>query len=292
MYICYLDESGTVERRGTTPYFVLLGLAIPAATWKAKDKEVQGVLNRHNLYGEIHTAWMIRRYPEQQRVAGFDDLSPDDRRDAVLRERKADLAKASMRGRRAVKALARNYRKTDAYIHLSHAERVATVRAVADTIGGWDDATLFADAQRKAVHPASAPDDLILDYAFEQVITRYHHLLVRLDVPIGIVVQDQNDTAAKRLTTLARRYHRGGTQYSAIDRIVETPLFVDSQLTLMVQMADLCAYATRRFFENDEADLFDRVYRRFDRLSGKLVGLRHYTGSVECDCRVCVDHGR
>ena len=25
MYICYLDESGNVERKGTTPYFVLSG---------------------------------------------------------------------------------------------------------------------------------------------------------------------------------------------------------------------------------------------------------------------------
>lgn len=241
MYICYLDESGNVERTGTTPYFVLLGLAIPAESWKAKDKEVQAVLNRHNLYGEIHTAWMTRRYPEQQRIRGLGEMAPDDRRDAV---------------------------------------------------GGWRDATLLADAQRKAAHHPRARDDQILDFAFEQVVTRYHHLLARLGMPVGIVVQDQNDTAAKRLTTLARRYHRDGTKYSVIDRIVETPLFVDSQLTLMVQMADLCAYATRRFFENHEVDLFDRIYDRFDRTSGKLVGLRHYTGSSRCTCRVCIDHGR
>lgn len=292
MYICYLDESGNVERKGTTPYFVLLGLAIPASTWKAKDREVQGVLNRHNLYGEIHTAWMMRRYPEQERLKGFGQLPPDERREATLRERKADLAKASMRGRKAVKTLARNYRKTDPYIHLTHQERMDAVRAVADTIGGWGDATLFADAQHKDAHDTSAPDERILDHAFEQVVTRYHHWLGRLDADVGIIVQDRNDTAAKRLTALARRFHRGGTAYSTIDRIVETPLFVDSQLTLMVQMADLCAYAVRRFFENGEEDLFDKVYPRFDRLNGTLVGLRHYTGRQPCDCRVCVDHGR
>lgn len=292
MYICYLDESGNVERRGTTPYFVLLGLAIPASTWKAKDREVQTVLNRHNLYGEIHTAWMMRRYPEQERVAGLQELSPDERRDATLKERKADLAKAAMRGHKAVRNLVRNYRKTDAYIHLTHQERVDAVRAVADTVGEWDDATLFADAQEKAAHDPAAPDDRILDHAFEQVVTRYHHWLGRLDAEVGIIVQDRNDTAAERLTALARRFHRGGTAYSTIDRIVETPLFVDSQLTLMVQMADLCSYAVRRFFENSEEDLFDRVYSRFDRLNGTLVGLRHYTGRRTCRCRVCIDHGR
>jgi hypothetical protein len=83
-----------------------------------------------------------------------------------------------------------------------------------------------------------------------------------------------------------------GTTFVAIDRIVETPLFVDSELTLMVQLADLCAYATRRFFENGETDLFDRIYPAFDRVGGKVVGLRHYTGKNKCKCRVCVDHGR
>jgi hypothetical protein len=60
----------------------------------------------------------------------------------------------------------------------------------------------------------------------------------------------------------------------------------------MVQIADLCSYATRRFFEKGETDLFDRFYKVFDRASGKLVGLRHYTGKMQCACLVCVDHVR
>ena len=44
----------------------------------------------------------------------------------------------------------------------------------------------------------------------------------------------------------------------------------------MVQVADLVAYATRRFFDNGETDLFDRFYSRYDRTpGGLLVGLRH-----------------
>jgi hypothetical protein len=37
--------------------------------------------------------------------------------------------------------------------------------------------------------------------------------------PLGILVQDQNQTAAKRLTGAARRYQREGTKYAAIDRL-------------------------------------------------------------------------
>jgi hypothetical protein len=108
----------------------------------------------------------------------------------------------------------------------------------------------------------------------------------------SLPIERRLPTNGSSITGAARRYHRDGTKYVAIDRIVETPLFVDSELTLMVQVADLCAYATRRFFENGETDLFDRIYPAFDRVGGKLVGLRHYTGRQACSCRVCVDHGR
>jgi hypothetical protein len=124
------------------------------------------------------------------------------------------------------------------------------------------------------------------------VVTRYHHFLVRLGVDAGILVQDQNETSERRLTQLVRRFHRHGGTWATFTRLVETPLFVNSELTAMVQLADLCSYATRRFFENSETDLFDRIYGRFDVSGGKTVGLRHYTGSQQCRCRVCKDHGR
>jgi hypothetical protein len=58
----------------------------------------------------------------------------------------------------------------------------------------------------------------------------------------------------------------------------------------MVQMADLCAYATRRYFENNETELFDRISQRFDKANQKVVGLRHYVGAKDCKCKVCAAH--
>jgi hypothetical protein len=105
----------------------------------------------------------------------------------------------------------------------------------------------------------------------------------------GLIVQDNNPTVAKRLTEMMKRFHREGTRWTGINHIIETPLFVDSGLTSMVQLADLCAYAIRRFFENDEHDLFNRVYSRFDRAGGAVVGIRHFADGA-CTCRVCHDH--
>jgi len=87
-----------------------------------------------------------------------------------------------------------------------------------------------------------------------------------------------------------RRFHSQGTLWASVERIIETPLFVDSSLTSMVQMADLCAYATRRFFENGEQDLLDRVFGRFDQAGGRVVGIRHYVGAKPCGCKVCAAH--
>lgn len=269
---------------------MLLGLAIPATTWRDKDAEIAEILNARNLYGEIHTAWMARMYPEQERIPDFGSLDPEARKRAVLHERKLDLAKAAIRGPQAVKQLAKNYEKTLAYVHLTHAERLDILRTAADKIGSWGDTVIFADAQRKAANTGDA--DRVLEHAFEQVVTRFHHYLERQSIDVGLIVQDQNETAARRLTQLARKYHTRGTTYSQVSRLVETPLFVDSRLTSMVQLADLCAYAVRRNFENGETDLLDRIYGRFDRAAGRLVGIRHYTGKQACSCRVCVDHGR
>jgi len=291
MHICYLDESGAPQKNpGTTSHFVLLGLSIPATTWRQKDAEIAKILNAHNLYGEVHTAWMARMYPEQERIPGFEALDPDARRKAVLKERKQDVAKAALGNQKAVGTLTRNFKKTADYVHLTFAERLAVLRALADAIGGWKDAVLFADAQFKAMNAGG--EERILEHAFEQVVTRFHHLLERQNIEMGMLVQDQNETAARRLTLLARKYHLKGTTFSSVPRLVETPLFVDSRLTSMVQLADLCAFAVRRNFENGETDLLNRIYDRFDRSGRRLVGLRHYTGRQACGCRVCLDHGR
>ena len=88
-----------------------------------------------------------------------------------------------------------------------------------------------------------------------------------------------------------KRYHAGGTFWTGVDSIIETPLFVDSQLTSMVQVADVCAYALRRYLENGETSLFDLVFQRADRKDDVVVGVRHFTNPT-CACAICAAHRR
>jgi len=295
MFLCYLDESGTPDPGRGTSHFVLLGFCIQAIYWRGQDAQISAAKQAYGLQDEeIHTGWMTRRYLEQERIRDFAATDWPTRRRAVEQERTATLLRAAaLKGRAALDEVKRNFRKTQPYVHLTRDERFALLRQLADIIGAWGACRLFAEAIDKRAFRSQAPATPPLEEGFQQVVTRFHRFLeTRGEDAIGLIIQDNNPTAARRLTELMRDFHRRGTMFTQIPHIVETPFFVGSQLTSTVQLADLCAYATRRFFKNGETDLFHRIYPRFDRSGQRLVGIRHYTGQGICNCRVCADRGR
>ena len=297
MYLCYIDESGTSDIPGNTSHFILAGLSIPIWHWKTSDRDVSEILSRYGLKGkELHTAWLLRNYLEQSRIPGFDQLSHDLRRAAVEQARTRELLRlqASPQKRKAYQQQKKTFAHTNAYIHLSRQERIDLVREVADKISSWGYARLFAECIDKNYFDPSKSKNTIGEQAFEQVISRFEKYLDNINPEppnqvFGLLVHDNNETVAKKHTDLMRRFHQQGTLWTSIARIVETPLFVDSRLTSMVQVVDLCAYALRRYFENHELDLLNRIYPRADRYLNKVVGVRHYS-SPNCPCVICQTH--
>lgn len=294
MRIAYLDESGTPDLTGGTSHFVLLALSIPAQTWKQKDQDITAIKGKFGLeQSEIHAAWMARRYLEQEQIEGFAGLDCAQRRATVKKVREAALIRrAALRGPTGASEMRKNFAKTEAYVHLTRDERRQVLRQVATAVGAWPDALIFAECTEKEAYARlPAPARSLFEEAFDQVVTRFHHFLRRDPSQYGMVVQDHNDTVADRLTALMRRFHREGTRWtSRIPYLVETPLFVDSRLTSLVQVADLCAYSFRRYLENDETDLFDCLFPRVDEVNGRRVGARHYRGGRACPCRICGEH--
>ena len=125
MRICYLDESGTPELTEGTSHFILLGLSIAGESWKSKDNEITVIKRRFGLAGaEIHSGWLSRRYPEQERIPDFETLGLAQRRAAVQEARDEFLIrKAALKGPASVQEDRKNFRKTTPYIHLPLAER-------------------------------------------------------------------------------------------------------------------------------------------------------------------------
>ena len=293
MYFCYLDESGTPEFAGTS-HFVLVGFAIPCNDWKHLESRIDGLKQRFSLGdAEVHTAWMARRYVDQEAIPGFERLSHADRRRACQQRRDQHLLRIAATGsKKQLKAAKLNYRKTNEYIHLTQAERMELIRQLADCIGSLSEARLFAQAVDKQ-HLQSLKAQALppYEYSFTELIQRFEYFLVNRGRSLnqdlrGLIVQDNNETVARKITEMMLGFHRKGTRWTSITQIVETPFFVDSRLTSMVQMADLCGYAIRRYFENGESDLLDRIFSRFDRTPQGVVGIHHFT-SANCQCKVC-----
>lgn len=294
MYLCYIDESGTSDLPGTSSHFVLAGFSIPIANWRDCDREITLALSRYALERvELHTAWLVRGYIEQSKIPNFEDLDWSARRSAVQRYRTGELLRLQkLASNRPYRQAKKTYRHTEDYIHLTRTERLAAVRDVADVVGRWGNARLFAECIDKTHHDAALAKRTITEQAFEQVVSRFQQYLSRVSgssKQYGLLIHDNNQTVAEKLTDLMRQFHQGGTLWTNIDHIIETPLFVDSSLTRMVQIADLCSYALRRFVENQEVDLFHRVFARADRFNGRTVGIRHYAG-MSCKCEICASH--
>jgi hypothetical protein len=246
MYLCYIDESGTSEIPGNTSHFVLAGLSLPISFWRSTDREISLVLGRYGLENEeLHTAWVLRKYLEQSKIPSFERLSWSDRRSAVQQYRTRELLRLQNIGGQPYRQAKKNYQQTKAYIHLTHAERLAAVRDVADVVGAWGYPRLFAECIDKTHFDPARSKLSVSEQAFDQVVSRFQQYL--------------------------------------------SHIFVDSSLTRMVQMADLCAFSLRRYCESGQTDLFRRIFARADRFGGRAVGVRHFAGS-SCDCEICRAH--
>lgn len=296
MYFCYVDESGTSALPGNTSHFVLCGISIPVCRWREADGQVGRLLTRYGIHphsAELHTGWLLRPYVEQRRMRGFDSMDWPARRAAITSERRAELLRLqSQKAKSDYHRTKKNYRHTEPYIHLTYDERVRLVREAADLIAGWTYARLFAECIDKVNFDQNQTQS-IDEQAFEQLVSRFEeYLKYRASKPnYGVLVHDNNETISRKHTLLMRRFHKQGTLSGNIERIIETPLFVDSALTSMVQVADLCSYAFRRYLEKNETDLFDRIFVRADRAGATAVGVRHLTAR-SCNCEICKAHQR
>lgn len=250
MYLCYIDESGTSSIPGNTSHFILAGLAIPASYWKNCDKDIFELKSHWNLQdAEIHTAWMLRTYIEQKKIKNFESLDYDQRRSSVRTYRKQELYRLQKSNIKAYHQAKKNYSKTESYIHLTYDERKSVIIKFSEVISRWGFARLFAECIDKIFFDPNRSSQTVDEQAFEQVVSRFEHYLQIISSKdsnniMGMLIHDNNQTMAKRLTELMISFHKKGTLWTQITNIIETPLFVDSQLTCMVQAADVCSYVS------------------------------------------------
>jgi hypothetical protein len=277
---------------------VLAGFSIPIARWKDADREITEILHRWGLADEeIHTAWLLRSYPEQDKIPNFATMSRSARRSEVDRLRRQEIYRLQkLPNSKIYHRRKKDFAHTSAYIHLTRDERKAIIKEVADRIGSWSYAKIFAECIDKVHFDPVRTKRTVDEQAFEQVVSRFEYYLNRppegdTQKPFGLLIHDNNQTIALKHTRLMRRFHDHGTPFTPLSCTIETPLFVNSSLTRMIQIADLCSYAIRRFCENQEIDLFRRILPLMDRVAMRAVGIRHFAGRT-CQCEICDIHHR
>lgn len=294
VYFCYVDESGTPHIPGNTSHYVLCGVSVPVKYWKEVDKAIHQIKCKYGIAdAEIHTGWIMRAYIEQSKIVDFGKLSYDERRSEVLKYRKSEIFRLQKSKSLALKQVQKNYKHTEPYIHLTYEERINFLEEIADYIGRRSYIRIFAECVDKVFFDPRKSKLSIDEQALEQLVSRFEQYMCKIstndDTSYGLLIHDNNPTVSKTHTELMNRFHRKGTFWTSIKHIIETPLFVDSQLTGMVQIADLCALALRRYFENNETLLLDKIKSRFDSHRGVVVGVRHFAAS-ECTCDICILH--
>lgn len=294
VYFCYIDESGTPEVPRNTSHYILAGLSIPITYWKLCEKGITKIKQKFDLQNaEIHTGWIVRKYLEQSKISGFDTMNFTQRRCEVEKIRKAEILKLQKsHNRNHYNQTKKNYKQTEAYIHLTYNERISFIEELADLVGKWSFARLFGECIDKIHFDLVKAKKSVDEQALEQLVSRFEQYMKIVSKStgdselFGALIHDNNETVSKKHTALMKKFHNYGTLWTSIEHIIETPLFVNSELTNLVQIADLCSYSLRRYFENNETNFLNRIQSRFDRKNSKIVGLRHFS-DTSCKCLFC-----
>jgi len=115
----------------------------------------------------------------------------------------------------------------------------------------------------------------IAQVAFEQLSSRFDQFLGRLhqkgNTQRGLILFDKSSTE-KRIQTLAKEFKTSGHSFGKTRNYAEVPVFIDSQASRLIQLADLVAYSIFRKFEYDDSRFFDLIANCFDSDGGVMHG--------------------
>jgi len=152
----------------------------------------------------------------------------------------------------------------------------------------YETTRLFACAIHKKSYPALDPVEL----AFEDLCQRFDYFLSRCrqqgDQQRGMVILDKA-TRETSLQRLGREFRKVGTRWGSLRNIADTPFFVDSRASRLVQIADHIAYSVFRRYNTGDAQYMDIIASRFDEADGVYHGLSHKLADrLTCTCPGCL----
>lgn len=172
----------------------------------------------------------------------------------------------------------------------SRDKRIDTIKSVLNVIHRESkNVALFACAVHRPSFPTFDPVEL----AFENLCSRFDLFLNRIyrqnnESHRGLIIFDESshETSIQRL---AIEFRQMGTRWGVTKNLLEVPLFVNSQASRAIQLADHVSYAVRRRYECADLNYFNIIEGNFDADSDRIHGLVHkQTLLQDCTCPACI----
>jgi len=167
-------------------------------------------------------------------------------------------------------------------------ERINTIK---ETLNILANSNITTQAFACIVDKESFPKHDPMELAFENICNRFDLLLKAQhhqgNTQRGIIILDRSSYETS-LQYLARDFRTLGTKWGITVNINEVPLFVDSKLSRLIQLADHVAYSVYRRYERGDTQYLDIILNRFGLEDGKLHNLVHKTHKSSCMCPACL----
>ncbi|MCC6368956.1 MAG: DUF3800 domain-containing protein [Bryobacterales bacterium] len=180
-------------------------------------------------------------------------------------------------------------RRADPWKSLTIDDARGVLKAVLKvTENSYDTMRLFACAIHKHSYPSTDP----VEMAFEDLCQRFDYFLMRRrqqgDQQRGMIILDKT-TRETSLQRLSREFRKVGTRWGSLKNIADTPFFVDSKASRLIQLADHVAYSVFRRYNSGDAQYMDIIANRFDEADGVIHGLSHkHNFRDTCTCPGCL----
>ena len=164
-----------------------------------------------------------------------------------------------------------------------------TIKAVLSVLANaYESARAFACVVHKASYPNRDP----MEIAFEDLCSRFDQYLQRLrnsdSAPRGLVILDKS-AHETTLQQMSVEFRTLGTRWGVIRNLADTPLFVDSRASRVIQLADHVAYSVFRRYQARDTQYLDLIDSKFDSEDGIVHGLAHKEpGNPGCMCIACL----
>lgn len=159
---------------------------------------------------------------------------------------------------------------------LRRQDRTALGDAVLDVIDAHDPTLIFTivDKQKHvAKYGANAlPAE---EYTYMLMIERFNYFLGRRE-EVGLIVSDDQKGSEDTIRRAHARYRRHGTGYAKIEHVIETPFFVPSHWSRMLQIVDVATWFVNRHLRNQAKGLPSPAGA--ERVTHHLDGYPDYAG--------------